>query len=127
MAEMITVACKLPHGIHMDLHEPGKPKRRFTLKGNNSSRVIGGYGITTDVPKDFFDKWMSLHKDHPAVSGKLIFAHQQLASLESQAKERAELKHGMEPINGDNPVLDSRLGIRAPAKGEPPLLEKMDA
>ena len=54
----ITVGCKLPHGIHMDIDS-----KRVTLNGANASSVIGGHGITENVDKEFFDKWMSQRKD----------------------------------------------------------------
>lgn len=102
----ITVGCKLPNGIHLDLGKPGEVIRRVTLTGMNGARVIGGYGITSDVPKDFFEKWMAEHKEHPAVKGQLIFAHAQDASVVSFAKEHAELRHGMEPLVPPKKVAD---------------------
>ena len=95
MAEMVTVGCKLPHGLHLDIHTAGKPKIRITLKGNNSSLVIGGYGITENVPKDHFDAWMKQNKSHPAIEKDLIFAHAQKSSVEAIALEKAELRSGL--------------------------------
>ena len=125
MAEFLTVACKLPHGIHMDLHFKDRPRERVTLKGNNSSRVIGGYGITENVPKEHFEQWMKMNRSHPAVTGGLIFSHGQTASAEAKAREQAEFRHGMERINPDAIFDDSRLGMKKPKKGEEPMIETM--
>lgn len=107
MAEMVAVGCKLPHGLHLDIEEAGKPKRRVTVKGNNSTLVIGGFGITEGVPKDHFDHWMRTHKDHPSVVKGLIFAHVQKNSVEAIAKEKAELRSGLEQIDQKDHLVGS--------------------
>jgi hypothetical protein len=112
--KVIAVGCKLPHGMHLDIRRDGEPVQRVTLKGINSLTAgaiirpaqIGGFAITENVPKDFFEHWLVLHKEHPAVKNKLIFAHVQLASVRDMAEERSELTHGFEPIDP-----------KAPAKG----------
>lgn len=95
----VTVGCKLPNGIHMDFHTPGKPLRRFTLRGSNASRVVGGFGITHDVPKDFFDEWMKVNAELPAVKNGFIFAMKDKESVESRAKEMAKEKTGLERLD----------------------------
>jgi len=102
--QVITVGCKLPHGIHMDIHREGKPRTRFTLRGVNGARVIGGFGITENVPKEHFDEWMKIHKDHPSVKQGLIFAHVQTRSVEDMAIDRKELKSGLEGLNPNKPA-----------------------
>lgn len=102
--DTVAVGCKLPHGIHMDITREGKPRERFTLRGVNSARVIGGFGITEGVPKEFFDEWMRQHKDHPAVKQGLIFAHAQPRSVEDMAIERKELKTGLEGLDPEKPA-----------------------
>lgn len=100
----VSVGCKLPNGIHMDFAQPGKPLQRFTLRGSNSARVIGGYGITENVPKNYFDRWMEQNKHHPAVENSLIFAMPNTASLKAKALEHRELQHGFEPVNPKKPL-----------------------
>lgn len=95
---MVTVGCKLPHGIHMDLG--GK---RVTLNGTNTSNVIGGYGLTENVDKEFFDKWLATHKESPMVKNDLIFAHEKTSNVAAQAKDNAENKNGFEPIDPNKP------------------------
>ena len=102
MAEMVTVGCKLPHGLHLDILDANKARTRFTVKGNNSSLVIGGFGITEGVPKEHFDAWMRQNKVHPSVVKGLIFAHAQKNSVEAMAREKAELRSGLEQIDPDD-------------------------
>jgi hypothetical protein len=96
---MISVGCKLPHGLHMDITKHGELRKRVTLNGTNASRVIGGYGISENVSKEFFEKWMADHHELPAVKNGLIFAHDKAAFVESKAKEQAQVKNKFEPID----------------------------
>lgn len=99
----ISVGCKLPNGLHLDRVKLGEPIERVTLRGSNAARVVGGYGITTNVPEEFFNDWMKRHSQHPAVRNGLIFAHHETASVRDIAKERAENLTGFEPVNKDKP------------------------
>lgn len=109
---VITVGCKLPHGIHLDIRTAGEAVQRVTLKGTNSltagaiirPSMIGGYAITENVPKEFFEHWMEKHKEHPAVKNNLIFAHIQVASVKDMAEERNEISNGLDPINPAKPA-----------------------
>lgn len=95
----ITVGCKLPHGIHMDLD--GK---RVTLNGANSAAVIGGHGITENVDKEFFDKWVGQRKDTPMIKNGLIFAHDRAVNAQAEAKEKAGNKTGFEGLDAEKPA-----------------------
>lgn len=109
----LSVGCKLPHGIHMDINIKGEPIQRVTLKGINSltqgmvirPAQIGGFAITENVPKEFFEEWMKQNRHHPAVVNQLIFAHTQRESVKDMAEDRDELKHGFEPIDPNKKVL----------------------
>lgn len=94
----VTVGCKLPHGIHMDLGD-----KRITLNGTNSSRVIGGHGITHNVDKDHFDQWCKLHAASPMVKDKFIFAHEKAENVEAKAEDNAEHKNGFEGLDPKSP------------------------
>jgi glutamate synthase domain-containing protein 1 len=105
---LLTVGCKLPNGIHLDFVERGKAMRRVSLRGANSSRVIGGFGITEGVPAEFFEEWMATHQDLPAVSNGLIFAMEKSASVADKAEEYKSLLNGLEPM----PQEDKAAGIK---------------
>lgn len=99
MGATVTVGCKLPHGIHMDVD--GK---RVTLAGANASQVIGGHGITENVDKEHFEKWLSMHKESPMVKNGLVFAHEKAANTSAQANASVENPSGFEALDPDNPA-----------------------
>jgi hypothetical protein len=101
--EMVTVACKLPHGLHLDLPQ-GEDNVRVTLNGSNSMRVVGindktnaqRFGLT-GVPKDFYETWLNVvGKQYAPVKAGLIFAHKDARSVEAKAMEHDEIKNGFE-------------------------------
>lgn len=93
----ITVGCKLPNGLIITCG--GKSA---TLAGANSSRIVGGYGLTA-VDKDFFEAWTKEYASFAPLKHGLIFAQEKPASAEAQAKEQAEVKSGLEPLPKDRP------------------------
>lgn len=95
----VTVGCKLPSGLHLDL--PGKT--RVTLNGSNASNVIGGHGITENVDADFFAAWLKAYADHPAVKSGLIFAHEKAASTAAEARDKTKNTSGFEGIDPAKP------------------------
>lgn len=95
----VTVGCKLPHGIHMDLNVIGKPLRRVSLRGSNSSRVVGGFGITENVPQAFFDEWSTKNKELPALQNGLIFAMGKFDSVADKASDMSGIKNGFEALD----------------------------
>lgn len=91
----VTVGCKLPAGLHMDLE--GK---RVTLNGSNSATIVDTKGVKTGltqgVDKDFFDKWCAIHKDAPYVKDGLIFASEKESEVRAEAASLAGQKTGFE-------------------------------
>lgn len=66
------------------------------------SGVVGGYGLT-EVPQDFWDQWLKENDKpgssfYPMISKKLIFAHSRPSFVNSQAKEQAKIKCGLEAL-----------------------------
>jgi hypothetical protein len=104
--DTVTVACRLPQGIHFDIVRHGEVRQRVTLKGSNSPGPVAGFGITENVPREFFEKWLAEHQDLAAVRNGLIFAHARRASVEDQAIERTELKSGLDPMDPKKPGKD---------------------
>ena len=70
--DTVTVACRLPQGIHMDIVRHGEVRQRVTLKGSNSPGPVAGFGITENVPREFFEKWLADHQDLAAVKNGLM-------------------------------------------------------
>lgn len=99
MAEVVTVGCKLPNGLLIDVD--GKVVH---LLGANSSNVIGGYGLTENVDKDYFEKWLKQHSNQRYVKGEMVFAQAKTNSAQSKASENATVKTGLEGLPQDKPV-----------------------
>ena len=96
--DTVTIGCKMPHGLILDMTEPGKPSAKFVVRGNNSARLIGGFGITEGVPRDFWNAWLSRNKEMVFVKKGLIFAYGKSADVEAKATEKAAMPHGFEPM-----------------------------
>lgn len=103
----VTVGCKLPHGLHLALHEKQGDEwietQRVTVAGANAAEIIGGHGITTGVPKDFWDEWLRRNKNSPAVRNGLIFADESAARVAGASNERKANRTGFEGIDPKKP------------------------
>lgn len=94
------VGCKLPHGLKLELFkEDGTVAEAYTINGNNASRIVGGYGLTGGIPRDFMDEWLKRNEKHAAVRNQSIFIHTDTKSAEAAAKERREVRTGIEAID----------------------------
>lgn len=122
--ETVTVACKLPHGLVLQLcemEEASEPimgggsrvvqrARRVgptvtlngfanPVAGKMRSLTYGGYGMTYGVPKDLFEEWLSQNADNDAVRAGLIFAYEVREDAHEAADERRTLRSGLEAID----------------------------
>ena len=116
----VAVGCKLPSGLHLDLYNGihRVPGQRVTLKGSAKSNIIGGYGITRNVPVEFWNKWVEQNKDNPVLVNRQIFAHTQVESVKAEGRDlRSELT-GFEPLDPNNPLksIDEKDKNRQPRK-----------
>lgn len=100
MAEHVTVGCKLPNGLVLEVEG-----QTVTLNGNRqeAGHVTGGYGLT-QVDKAFFDAWLSIHGQQPYIKNGVVFAQSSQNSARSQAREQAGTVSGLEPLSQENPV-----------------------
>ncbi|HDJ1441608.1 TPA: hypothetical protein PPN70_004057 [Serratia rubidaea] len=100
MAEQVTVGCKLPNGLVLDVQ--GK---QVKINGFRSKevRIIGGYGLTS-IDKDLWDAWLKVHKNQPYVKNGAIFAQENGNSARAQANEQEKVKSGLEPLPQKNPA-----------------------
>lgn len=121
---IVTVACKLPHGLIMRIYEMEDASEQVMGGGARTFKrarqvgdevklngyavpfgqapehpVVAGFALTHNVDAGFFKAWMAANKDHAAVKNGLIFGYAQLDSVTSQAKERGALRSGLEPLN----------------------------
>lgn len=99
-ATALTIGCKLPNGLICELGKFGEENyRRHEIVGANDARVIGGYGLTENVPADFWNAWVAKHKNAPYMKKGLVFAVGDTASAVDLAKDFAEKKTGMERLD----------------------------
>lgn len=120
----VRVYCKLPGGVRMRLFkmversEPvlGGGYRDFkvaepldmevvayggaTRVGERASHVIiGGYGVTPGVDKEFWDAWLEANKNTPMVKNGLIFAAERPELGDGEARDRETIRSGLEPMD----------------------------
>lgn len=93
------VGCKLASGLHLDMKDKDGHNVRYTLKGTNAARIIGGYGLTDGIPREFMEAWLKRNADHPAVKAGAVFMHTKVDSARGIANERREVTTGLEPID----------------------------
>lgn len=104
------VGCKLPHGLKMELFEKDaggvlRVVASHTVKGHNDARIVGGYGLTPNVPTDFMEEWIKRNAEHPAVKNGSIFMQTGGKSAEARAKEGRGIRTGIEPVH---PIEDAK-------------------
>lgn len=124
----LTVACKIPNGLILqnydlvDGFEPvfgggSRPIKVAHPVGNpikligparpfgadpEAKRVVGGYGLTHNVPKDDFDRWMKANAELDMVKNGLIFAHDSPDNVAAKAKEMRGVRSGLEALNTES-------------------------
>lgn len=127
-ATTVTVACKIPHGLVLQLCKPTKwfeetpngvrERTRFDkvgtrvfVRGNSypvgtqapgfpeKGPMAGGYAMTSGIDADFFDEWLEQNEKNPVVTSGMIFAMPSGADARDKAKEQSALRSGLEPLD----------------------------
>jgi hypothetical protein len=93
----ITVACKLPNGLILD--QDGK---KVVLKGSRDRDAVAGFGLT-QVDEGFWSTWTTAYKDFPPLKKGLVFAQAKEASAAAEAKEKKDVKTGLEGLDPQAP------------------------
>lgn len=128
MSGTVTVACKLPHGLMLEVVDPAvfadvnpqngvvarPPGKRVHVAGcarpigvplpDDAPQVVGGYALTQGVPAAFWEQWLAQNEEAPFVKQKLIFAHEKAGAAVGEAKEKREVRSGFEGMNPDKPA-----------------------
>jgi hypothetical protein len=118
----VTVACKLPHGLQMRLKD-----KVITLRGANAPDAISGFGLTI-VPEDFWNEWSKQYRALEPLAKNLIFAYQKGGDARAAAKEKADMKTGLEQLDPNSIVAgvkpdDQMKNTPAAPAGETSLVE----
>lgn len=102
MADLITVACKIPNGLTVDF-----AGRSVTLNGGHASLPgeAGGYGLTSGIDADWWDSWVqSVTTDFPPLKSGAIFATPRKDSAQAQGREKSAVRTGFEGLNPETPA-----------------------
>lgn len=95
----VTVGCKLPNGLTLELNKYGqKDYQRITLRGAQSSRIVGGFGLT-EVSADFMNAWLKKNAALSYVEQGLIFVHSTATNAEAHARDMAAQPTGFERLS----------------------------
>lgn len=99
-ADTVTVVCKLPHGLVMELLDKnGMPQKApVTVRGGLNRDAVNGSGITT-VTKEFSDEWFRRNRELSCVRNGLVYVVPKLIDAQIEAKDREVTATGLEPIN----------------------------
>ncbi len=95
--DAVVIGCKLPNGFVMQVGEV-----THVIKGFNHSVVVGGHGITEDVPKELWEAWVKENKDRDLYKNGFVFAHGNVESTKAEATEKAKTRSKTEPLEQTN-------------------------
>jgi len=120
----VTVACKLPNGLLIQLFEPysvqvpilgggTREELRHRRVGETyhirgpiapfgqvpKTEIAAGYALNTGVPRDLWEKWLEQNADSDLVRNKIVFAHGAAGDARDEAKEHEKTKTGIEPLD----------------------------
>lgn len=87
--------------------------------------IVAGAAMNPGVSKDFWDAWVSQNEKNPLVVNGIIFAHERQEYVADRAKETAEIKSGLDPIDPKHIREDRR--IPKPSRGEISAIETEEA
>jgi hypothetical protein len=121
--ETVVVACKLPNGIVLQLckkeqateQTPSGPRTveigvksgdKYVVRGASipwgttpKYLMVGGYALTSGIPREFWDEWLRQNDDNDFVKRGLVFAHVAMEDTEAHAMEGEKVSTGLEPID----------------------------
>jgi hypothetical protein len=124
MTDTVTVASKLPFPLQLHIDQMVEVREAmfnggertvmramrlpetYTLKGNaishapqaDNPRLYGGFALTSGIPRAFWEKWLEQHVDMDIVRNHQVFAGDKPGHTEGAAKEKAEVRSGLEPM-----------------------------
>lgn len=131
----VTVICRLPSGLVMDLYDPAELKARaesthpvmstprvvasVTLRGAKHDprfhirdNQLLGMGGRTEVDADFWDAWRAQNAHFLPLKNGLIFAQARTVDAEAELRERGADRTGLEGLD------PNRLGGVEPLNAE---------
>jgi hypothetical protein len=99
------------------------------VSGTPKSITYGGYGVTRGVPRDVWEAWLEQNADSDLVRRGLVYALENDTDALWEAKDRADTRSGMEPLQPGQPYAVTERGLEPasdPKKARGPVVEEMN-
>lgn len=142
-AKFMTVACKIPNGLVLqlcrkttyleDTPSGTRERARYDKVGERhvvagpaypngpvprgfppKPMIVGGYALTPNIPRDFFEEWMHQNKDAPFVVNKMIYGYATLDEAREVSKDNRKTLSGFEPLAQAEADKDGNMTIKDP-------------
>jgi hypothetical protein len=77
MNETVTVACRLPKGLVLQLSKDGRRVKgeHYRIWGTRDRHDGCRLALTRNIPRSFWEQWLTQNEANPIVVNKLIFAY----------------------------------------------------
>jgi hypothetical protein len=115
MSKLVVIACRLPHGLLLELGQQGAENYQsikingihsVDSSGKPSSLVVNGHAFT-QVPEAFWNDWRKAHQGAPYLKNRMVFAEDTLdAAHRATTLAESKGKTGFEPLSPDAPPSD---------------------
>lgn len=135
--ETVTVACKMPGGLILRTYDMVKETKivnnttvdetvakptghEYILNGYAINMadiqagnmpehlIVGGFGLTPGIPKDFWERWLHDNRDTALVRNRVVWACDTDLGASSEAKNSRSVRSGLEPLDPNNLPPDVR-------------------
>jgi len=113
--DVVTVACKLPSGLHIMIPEHGIS---IKLHGAGSPFAIGGHGMTQGVNAAQWAIVEEVCKDKKWLTSEAVFAMNKPQDASDKAVDRVNVRVGFEGIDPKDPNNGLPRSMRIQADGE---------
>jgi hypothetical protein len=110
--KMVAVACKLPHGLLVEVGTPGQENyARFEVAGpytgvrtgKAGGLQLGGYAFTM-IPEDAWKEFERKHKGASYLKNRNVFSEESLEKAHAAAMTEKNTLTGLERLNPDKPA-----------------------
>jgi hypothetical protein len=76
MNDVVTVACRLPNGLTLQLSQVGRRYGpRYKVLGTRDEPSPGGFALTRGVPRAFWEAWVEQNRGRDYVVHRHVFAY----------------------------------------------------
>jgi hypothetical protein len=110
-SDQVTIACKLPQGLHIKLPSTGK---MIKLHGSATPYAVAGHGMTSGITGAQWDEIEATYPDALWHKSGAVFVSKRKEDASAQAVERKAENVGFNPIDPKDPSLKG-IGINIEA------------